>query len=100
VIYSTDGSGRPASLVATGSEVTVAAGQAAGWVTSTLPATTLPAGAYVLGLNSGPNGAGAANAMSATGTGYYNANPYGSPTASWGAFNTETATWSFYVDYT
>jgi hypothetical protein len=99
VIYSTDGSGNPAGLVATGSEVTVAAGQAAGWVTSTLPATTLPAGSYLLGLTSGPNGLGASNATTSSGTGFYNANPYGSPTASWGQINTETSTWSFYVDY-
>jgi len=99
VIYATDGNGNPAALVATGSEVTVAAGQAAGWVTSTLPATALAAGSYLLGLASGPTSGGAANAMSTSGTGYYNANPYGSASSSWGAINTETATWSFYVDY-
>jgi lysophospholipase L1-like esterase len=99
VVYSTDASGNPTSLVATGSEVTVGAGQAAGWVTSTLPATALPAGQYLLGLLSGPNGSGASNAMTSSGTGFWNANAYGSPTASWGQINTETATWSFYVDY-
>jgi hypothetical protein len=100
VIYGTDGAGNPAGLLAVGAPVTVNAGQAAGWVTSALPASTLSPGRYLLGLTSGPTGSGAANAMEPTGTGFYNTNPYGAPSAAWGGLITEPATWSYYVDYT
>jgi lysophospholipase L1-like esterase len=100
VIYSTDSTGKHANLVAVGSEVTIAAGAPAAWATASLPATTLAPGSYLLGLTSGPTSQGAANAKLASGTGYYNPNPYGSPTTTWGTVNTETATWSYYVDYT
>jgi hypothetical protein len=99
VIYTTDTAGNPTSLLVVGAEITVTAGQAAGWVTSSLPASSLSPGNYLLALTSGPTSAGAANNMAPTGSGYYNANPYGAPTANWGTINTETATWSFYVDY-
>src|SRR5262249_47460414 len=100
VVYATDASGNPTTLLASRSEVMITAGQAAGWVTSTLPSTTLQPGKYLLALTSGPTSAGASIANVASGTGYWNPTSYGSPPANWGAINTETATWSYYVDYT
>jgi hypothetical protein len=101
VVYATDAAGSPDRLVVVGSEVTVAAGQAAGWVTAGLPATSLAAGSYLLGLMSGPGDGGAANAMTVVGgAGFFNLNGYGSAAASWGVVNLEAARWSFYIDYT
>jgi hypothetical protein len=99
VIYGTDGNGNPTSLLARGSEITVPAGQAAGWFTASLPAVSLPAGQYLLGIMTGPSGTGAAVALAPSGTGFYNLNLYNAPTGSWGTINTEAASWSFYVDY-
>ena len=60
VVYNADSAGNPTTLALTGADVVVAAGQAAGWVRSTLPTTTLAPGKYLLGLLSGPTGSGAA----------------------------------------
>jgi fibronectin type 3 domain-containing protein len=101
VVYSTDATGVPASLVAQGSETVVRAGQAAGWVTASLPAVTLQPGSYLLGLESGPNNQGAVNYYDATpGTNYWNMNAYPTPSSSWGQVNISAAAWSAYVAYT
>jgi hypothetical protein len=101
VVYSTDGAGAPASLVAQGAEVVVRAGQAAGWVTTSLPGVTLQPGSYLLGLESGPNTQGAVNYYDATpNTNYWNMNAYPTPSATWGQINVSAAAWSAYVAYT
>jgi hypothetical protein len=97
-IYSSSG-GSPGSLLAVGATVTVAAGQAAGWVSSALPATSLAAGSYFLVLVSGAAGNSAAvyfdpgNASD----GVYNVNPAGAPASSFGTPGTEPRRWSFRV---
>ena len=103
VIYTVDGSGAPTTLVASGAEVTVAAGQAAGWVTSTLPAVALVPGSYMLALLSGPTDSGAIlyyAAVSDTKAGQYNANAYPTASPSWGTTQYENHLNSFYIDYT
>ena len=97
-IYSSSG-GSPGSLLAVGATVTVAAGQAAGWVSSALPATSLAAGSYFLVLVSGAASNSAAiyfdpgNASD----GVYNVNPAGAPASSFGTPGTEPRRWSFRV---
>ena len=103
VIYNVDGSGTPTTLVTSGAEVTVAAGQAAGWATSTLPAVALVPGSYMLALLSGPTDSGAIlyyAAVSDTKAGQYNANAYPTPSPSWGTTQFENHLNSFYIDYT
>ena len=51
-IYASNGTG-PTTLIVKGATVTVAANQAAGWVSSTLPSTALAAGTYYLVLDLG-----------------------------------------------
>ena len=97
-IYASNGSS-PTTLVATGATVTVAANQAAGWVTSTLPATSLNAGTYYLVLVSGTT----SNATSIyydpgnPSDGVYNTNTPGAPTATFGTANTEPRRYSYRV---
>ena len=101
VIYRVDALGLPAGLVVKGAEVTVGARQAAGWVTSALPATSLTAGSYVLALMSGPNGSQAAGYYNPQlNGGFWNANAYATAPASWGTVNRENSAYSFYVTYT
>jgi FG-GAP-like repeat len=99
VVYNADSSGNPTTLLAKGAEVTVATNQAAGWVTSGLPAAALVKGNYLLGLMSGPNLAAKNYYATATNAGIYNANTYNSPTTTWGTQNRESNLWSFYVTY-
>lgn len=100
-VYRVDALNNPTDLVATGAETTVAAGQAAGWVSSTLPSVTLAPGRYQLAILSGPTGGGAyLYYASEAGASLYNANTYPSPSATWGALNTSGARWSFGVNYT
>lgn len=101
LIYRTTAAGDPSTLVTTGSEVTIAANQAPGWVTAALPAVTLTPGIYLLGLASGPTDVGAyvyydpiANA------GVWNENTYPTAPTTWGAVNREAIRWSYYVTYT
>ena len=100
-IYAVDGSDRPTSLVTQGAQVSVAAGQPAGWVSSALPAgTTLAPGRYQLAVLSGPSSANAVLSYAPEpGGGTYNANPFPSPSATWGDANPGSARWSFAVDY-
>jgi hypothetical protein len=101
VVYATDAAGNPAGLVAQGAETTVRAGQAAGWVTSPLPAVDLQPGTYLLGLHAGPTSKGAVNYFDATpNTNYWNANAYPTPSPTWGQLNVSAAAWSAYVTYT
>jgi lysophospholipase L1-like esterase len=101
VIYTTTASGAPANLVAQGSQVTIAAKQAAGWVTASLPAVSLTSGNYLLGLMSGANGTQVIDYLNPVNNGaYWNPNTYGSPTATWGIINHENSDYSFYVTYT
>ena len=96
-IYASSGSG-PGSLVAVAQPVTVAAGQAAGWVSSALPAVPLAAGTYYLVLKSGPTSSGAFVSYDAGGAtdGVYNVNP-NALSDPFGSFNTEPRRWSFRV---
>jgi hypothetical protein len=86
VVYAATAAGTPTNLVVQGAAVTVAAGQGAGWVSVALPATTLPAGRYLLGLLSGPSG-GSARVTYApvSNAGVYHAHAYPTPLAAWGA---------------
>src|SRR5690606_31771149 len=96
-VYAVDG-GVPGALLAAGGEIPVPAGQAAGWVTATLPETPVVAGhQYLLALLSGPesNGAWISGAAEA-GAGHFNPNPYAAPAATWGADNVEGYRWSMY----
>ncbi|MGE0879793.1 MAG: PHB depolymerase family esterase, partial [Acidimicrobiia bacterium] len=100
-IYATDVSGNPTTLMATGAAVTVAASAPANWVTSTLPSVSLAAGNYYLALISGPTTGGAANYYDVVANaGRWNTNAYPTPSSTWGATNTESLRWSFYVTYT
>ncbi len=95
-IYGSSGSG-PGSLLAVGATMSVAAGQAAGWVTSALPSTSLAAGTYYLVLVSGP-ASNAASIFYTPGTpsdGVFNPNPAGAPTSTFGSAGTEARRWSF-----
>ncbi|MGE0879349.1 MAG: hypothetical protein AB7O61_11935, partial [Acidimicrobiia bacterium] len=101
VVYRTDASGNPTTLAVTGAAVTIAANQAANWVTSALPATSLTPGTYFLSLISGPSNGGASNYYdSVTNGGVWNTNAYPNPSATWGTINRENLRWSFYVSYT
>jgi hypothetical protein len=101
VVYRVDANGLPSSLVVKGAEVTIAALQSPGWVTSTLPATSLTAGTYLLGLMSGPNSAGASTYYNAVQNGgFWNQNTYPTAPATWGQINRENSAFSFYVTYT
>ncbi len=97
-IYASNGTG-PTTLIATGATVTVAANQAAGWVTATLPSTPLAAGSYYLVLVSGTANNQASiyyNAGAAT-DGVYNTNTPGTPTPTFGTPSTEPRNWSYRV---
>ena len=100
-VYSVSG-GNPAQLLGTGNEFTIAAGQAAGWITSTLTKVTLVAGSsYTLVLVAGDNSNTAHIYYdSVTNAGIWNANAYPTPSTSWGAINREPLSWSFALDYT
>ena len=101
VVYATDGSGNPSTLVAQGVEVSIRAGQPAGWVTSSLPAVTLSPGNYLLGMLSGQTSQGAVDYYDATpNTNYWNLNSYPTASATWGQINVSAAAWSAYVTYT
>ena len=101
VIYRVDANGLPSSLVAKGAEVTIAAFQSPGWVTSALPVTSLTAGTYLLGLMSGPISGEASNYYNPVQNGgFWNANAYPTAPATWGLVNRENSAYSFYVTYT
>ncbi len=97
-IYASNGTG-PTTLIVKGATVTVAANQAAGWVSSTLPSTALAAGTYYLVLISGTADNQASiyyNAGAAT-DGVYNTNTPGTPTPTFGTPATEPRKWSYRV---
>ena len=101
VVYRADAGGNPTTLVARGAEVEIQANSPGGWFVSPLPAVELAAGNYLLGLVSGPNGEQArVYYASAANQGVWNANPYPTPTSSWGQINRSSAAWSVYVTYT
>jgi hypothetical protein len=103
LIYSVNGAGQPTTLVVQGPPVTVAANQPAGWVAATLPAgITLQSGNYMLALLSGPTGSGAFTYYDngAANASYWNNNgSTTTATAAWGALNSASQQWSFYVEY-
>lgn len=100
VIYRTSG-GVPTSLVVKGPEVNVAARKAAGWVSAPLPATSLAAGSYVLGLITGPTGMRASvYYRPMEGGAFWNENAYPTPSSSWGTLNKDNVQWAVAVDYT
>ena len=87
--------------MAKGAEVTIAAFQSPGWVTSALPAISLTACIYLLGLMSGPNNGQASSYYNPVQNGgFWNANAYPTAPATWGPVNRENSTYSFYVTYT
>ena len=97
-IYASNGTG-PTTLIVKGATVTVAANQAAGWVSSALPSTALAAGTYYLVLISGTADNQASiyyNAGAAT-DGVYNTNTPGTPTPTFGTPSTEPRKWSYRV---
>jgi lysophospholipase L1-like esterase len=99
VVYGIDG-GTAGNLLAQGAEVTVAAGQPAGWVSSPLPAAVLPPGSYLLGLLSGPTTRQASISFdNVPGAGWFNQNKYPAPSSTWGPTSTEGHEYSYYVDY-
>ncbi len=99
-VYQVNAAGVPTTLLAQGSEVTVAAGRSSGWVTSSLPAVTMTPGRYLLSVVAGPTSGGASLYFAAeVGGGGYNQNSYPAPSATWGAFNPMGARWSFALDY-
>ena len=97
-IYASNGTS-PTSLIEQAATVTVATNQAAGWVSSTLPSKTLPAGSYYLALVSGTanNAASISYTAGAATDGVYNANTPGAPTATFGPASTEPRKWSYRV---
>jgi hypothetical protein len=100
VIYVANSSGTPTTLITTGSAVTIAAHQAAGWVTSSLPSVSLASGSFLLGLVSGASGSEASDYLSPANDGaFWNPNAFGSPTSTWGVINHENSDYSFYVTY-
>jgi hypothetical protein len=102
VVYAVDSSGNPTSLVATGPEKTIAAGQSPGWVTLPLAGTvTLPAGRYAIGFWYGGNVA--IYEASQSGVEHYAPDPYsstGSPNGSFGSASTSASLYSVYLPYT
>lgn len=101
VVYATDAIGEPTTLLATGTETTIAANQAAGWVTATLPSVALQPGKYYLGLLSGA-GTKQANIFYTAitpRTSQYNANTYPNPSAIFGTASKEAKQWSFQLTY-
>ena len=100
-IYSVDASGNPDALLVTGDPIVVPAGAPAEWVRGPLPATTLAAGQYMLALLAGPTAGGASIAFDAvSGAGFFNANPYPTPSDPWGSLNPVDQKLSLFVDYT
>jgi hypothetical protein len=97
-IYASNGTG-PTTLIATGATVSVAANRAAGWISSTLPATSLPAGTYYLVLLSGTTSKVAFiywDTGAAT-DGVFNTNTGSTPSNPFGTFSTEARKYSYRV---
>ena len=100
VVYSVGPNDKPTSLLVKGEEVTVAANSVASWRTSNLPATSVPAGRYMLALLAGPSTAGAILYYnSVVNGGIYNSNTYPTPSSNWGSTTSQNSQHSFYVDY-
>jgi lysophospholipase L1-like esterase len=102
VVYA-DSGGRPGALVAASSEVAIAAGQPAGWVSFPLPAgVAVGAGGYWLGYWYGSSGAGFFYASVAGSERYVPAaySSTGSPPASYGSASTSASSYSLYATYT
>ena len=76
------------------------ANSVASWRTSNLPATSVPAGRYMLALLAGPSTAGAILYYnSVVNGGIYNSNTYPTPSSNWGSTTSQNSQHSFYVDY-
>ena len=100
-IYSTV-NGAPGTLLGQGSPFTVAKGASGNWWRAPLSGIPLTAGtSYVLALVSQSTGSVATylNYDVTTGSGFYNANAFPTPSSSWGAVNREDNNWSFALDY-
>jgi hypothetical protein len=94
--------GTPGALLARGQEITIRAGQAAGWITSTLPTFTLNNGtSYLIALVVGTT-TNSAHVYydTTTNAGFWNTNTYPTPSTTWGTINKENRRWSFALDYT
>lgn len=100
LVYATDSTGAPSSLVAQGQQFTVAAGQAAGWISAPLPAVTLQPGSYLVGLLSGTASNGAFLSLDVVpNASVYAFNSGSQPPSSFGAASSEDVSWAFAVDY-
>lgn len=100
LIYGTDADGNPASLITQGTEVSVEPNQPPGWVSSPLPSVNLAPGQYVLALLAGATAGNASIYFDPVpNSGWFNRNPYPTPSSSWGELKLEAQQLSFYVDY-
>ena len=100
-LYAVSG-GLPTTRLATGTAFTVAAGQAAGWVTAAMPSTAIAGGtSYMLAIESGTTANEALiYSLNVTNGGYwFQPNSYPTPPASWGATNAENNEWCFYLTF-
>jgi Hypothetical glycosyl hydrolase family 15 len=96
-----DADGLPGDKVAESNDVSIAAGQAAGWVTFSVPNVTLSAGNYWIVLESGDGAGVARDYGNGSGTDWYgNADMFAYPAANpFGAGSTGTGTLSVYASY-
>jgi len=96
-----DAAGTPGSLIVSSGEVTIASGQAAGWVNFTITATNLAAGTYWIALQRGAVSAQITAYYDAGGTSRYVADTYSDgPANPFGAGSGSVAsTYSAYADF-
>jgi lysophospholipase L1-like esterase len=97
-IYRSSGSA-PSTLVVAGPPVTVAAGQAPGWVSAAVPSTALSAGTYYLVLQSKDASSQASIYFDSapTSEGVFNQDAGATPSGTFGTASTEARRWSYRV---
>ncbi|MGE0879445.1 MAG: hypothetical protein AB7O61_12430, partial [Acidimicrobiia bacterium] len=101
VVYRVDASNNPTTLVTSGATTTIAANQAAGWVTVPLPSVALTAGTYLLGWVSGNSDVAAFLYYDAvTNAGVWAGATFPTAPATWDVVNRENIRWSIYLTYT
>lgn len=107
VVYNASSATVPTTLVAVGTEATVAGGQAAGWVTLTISAAIVSGQFYALGIWGSSVGSTSraqahfdtvANAGDGSAAVTYSS--LGSPTSPWPTPSLNTSAWSVFADYT
>jgi hypothetical protein len=99
-VYATNSSGQPTDKLGTSSEVTVHAGQAAGWVSAALPGVAITAGTkYALAVAWGPTTQGAyVYYTPSTGAGFWQQTSYPAATSTWGTIGVNDQKWAFALD--